>query len=380
MTSIKRPRPVSEEGEDELFRLQQEFLHKRQACSTQVIKPNNGASAGGERAVNRNQEAVKLIADNHDIPNMFGLTIVERDTSNVRRVAPPTAAKSGFPQPVRRDTNSTESTGTTSKSSIFARQFKLKVAVNETKETQSAPLGDKSAVIGEKSLILDGSGLGVDGARELRAIHDENVKRINAMSASEIAEARHQLMTQLDPKLVAFIKNKSQQQPPTRDVQMVTLDGDTTTRATSDAARHANSDEQIRSRDDNNEMDFLTLSQDEIRCKKWLNMNVIETDKLAWMRPLEPTSATSPAQEARFDFEGDLVVDGAQIDTHKGLHHHGESPEQAGYTIGELITFIESTLPSQKLVGLRTLGKLMDKAHKGSSRFANCALEFNFGR
>ncbi|OAA65263.1 transcription factor [Niveomyces insectorum RCEF 264] len=71
--------------------------------------------------------------------------------------------------------------------------------------------------------------------------------------------------------------------------------------------------------------------------------------RLAWMAPL-PT-ADSPADRAspyypgqdsvsvaqlRFDFRGRLVPPTAArtIPVSKGLHHHGEAPEAAGYTIG----------------------------------------------
>ena len=63
---------------------------------------------------------------------------------------------------------------------------------------------------------------------------------------------------------------------------------------------------------------------------KWVNMNKVEYDKLAWTKelPTPETGDKATGKPVRFDFEGMIVAgDGADLPTHLGLHHHGEEPE-----------------------------------------------------
>ena len=45
----------------------------------------------------------------------------------------------------------------------------------------------------------------------------------------------------------------------------------------------------------------------------------------------------SALASARFDLAGALVDRTADIDVSSGLHHHGDDPDQAGYTLGEVL-------------------------------------------
>ncbi|KAI1289809.1 RNA polymerase II-associated protein 1 [Halotydeus destructor] len=112
-------------------------------------------------------------------------------------------------------------------------------------------------------------------------------------------------------------------------------------------------------------LEVLPFTVEDIRTSKWLHMDKLESEKLEWMKPLEPQKETHSHTEARFDFEGSLIVKTEEYSVKQGLHHHGDDPEKAGYTIGEMMTFIESSSSSQKLIGLRCLGMVMEKAHKG---------------
>jgi hypothetical protein len=42
-----------------------------------------------------------------------------------------------------------------------------------------------------------------------------------------------------------------------------------------------------------------------------------------------------------------------------GLHHHGQSPDKAGYTIRELARLSRSTVPSQRTIALQSLGAVL---------------------
>lgn len=67
-------------------------------------------------------------------------------------------------------------------------------------------------------------------------------------------------------------------------------------------------------------------------------------------------AAAEPSNVPRFDFEGRLVQPGADIAQHAGLHHHGESPQAAGYTLKELFLLARSSVAAQRAIALKVQG------------------------
>lgn len=102
--------------------------------------------------------------------------------------------------------------------------------------------------------------------------------------------------------------------------------------------------------------------------------------KLAWMAPI-PTPGSVADQESpyypgqsslsidalRFDFKGRLLPPSKSrtIPVTKGLHHHGQAPEAAGYTIGELGILARSAVPAQRCVAFQTLGRILFRLGQG---------------
>lgn len=102
--------------------------------------------------------------------------------------------------------------------------------------------------------------------------------------------------------------------------------------------------------------------------------------RLAWMAPVPtadsvadrespyyPGQATVAVSQLRFDFRGQLVPPRASRDipVSKGLHHHGEAPEAAGYTVGELARLARSAVPAQRCVAFQTLGRILYRLGRG---------------
>lgn len=93
-----------------------------------------------------------------------------------------------------------------------------------------------------------------------------------------------------------------------------------------------------------------------------------ETKKLSWMTNAVPT-AIKPSYDSlsdmRFDFNGDLVkLDEnmtENVPTYMGLHHHSLDPNLPGYTLAELAHLSRSTVPSQRSISIRTLGRILHK-------------------
>jgi hypothetical protein len=105
-----------------------------------------------------------------------------------------------------------------------------------------------------------------------------------------------------------------------------------------------------------------------------------DPSKLAWMAPLPshgsvadqdspyyPNQEALPASALRFDFRGGLLpprISRAMPST-KGLHHHGEAPEAAGYTVPELARLARSAFPAQRCIAFQTLGRLLYRLGRG---------------
>lgn len=104
-----------------------------------------------------------------------------------------------------------------------------------------------------------------------------------------------------------------------------------------------------------------------------------DPSKLAWMAPIP--SQDSPADQEspyyphpeigiaalRFDFRGRFLSPriSRSIPSNIGLHHHGEAPEAAGYTISELSRLARSSVPAQRCMAFQTLGRILYRLGQG---------------
>ncbi|KAI0904135.1 RPAP1-like protein [Ustulina deusta] len=105
-----------------------------------------------------------------------------------------------------------------------------------------------------------------------------------------------------------------------------------------------------------------------------------DPSKLAWMAPVPtpnspadrdspyyPGQDSLPISALRFDFRGALLPPriSRAVPMSKGLHHHGEAPEAAGYTVRELARLARSAVPGQRCVAYQTLGRILYRLGKG---------------
>ncbi|KAI1129783.1 RPAP1-like protein [Nemania abortiva] len=105
-----------------------------------------------------------------------------------------------------------------------------------------------------------------------------------------------------------------------------------------------------------------------------------DPSKLAWMAPVPtpnspadrdspyyPGQDSLPISALRFDFRGALLPPriSRAVPVSKGLHHHGEAPEAAGYTIRELARLARSAVPGQRCIAYQTLGRILYRLGKG---------------
>ncbi|KAK8221988.1 hypothetical protein M8818_000155 [Zalaria obscura] len=98
-----------------------------------------------------------------------------------------------------------------------------------------------------------------------------------------------------------------------------------------------------------------------------------DPEKLEWMNPSKSDDTYSPSQvgldprDIRFNFNGALIPPklAAEIPVTAGLHHHGNAPDAAGYTIQELAMLARSSVPAQRCVAFQTLGRILYRLGKG---------------
>ena len=61
------------------------------------------------------------------------------------------------------------------------------------------------------------------------------------------------------------------------------------------------------------------------------------------------------------------MTGGENIPEFLGLHHHGNEPERAGYSLEELFLLSRSNFLQQRVFAISTLGKIIEKVGIGAS-------------
>lgn len=177
---------------------------------------------------------------------------------------------------------------------------------------------------------------------------DENDRRIAAMSEQELNEAREEIMNTLSPESIALLMKGLKNKTPRE--KKVTF---------SEETKEPEND------------DLFKMKE------QFFPQVPLENEKLAWMdnrfstpQEKEPkeegvvTEAEKAYRQVRFDLQGRLIDPKADIPFHKGLHHHGDEPEKAGYTLAELFYLSRSQVPSQRAMVLTTLARVIQRAKK----------------
>jgi hypothetical protein len=324
--------------------------------------------------------------------------ILERDSSTAN---PPTAPSlktnvNGFPAHKKR----------TPRVSAFKQQRAAKeqqAAAPSTKTTsQDAPKARSARF---------------DSNNEKQSIDDENTKRLAAMSAEEIEQERQELMQSLSPALIQKLMARSnidegsnerdlypveatappatddtepkpEPKPTTPNTKKVSFAAPaledeaspkplkptpSTSNPTSDSAQdsiHFPTPHQPLDLDPS-DPNFLSALHE-----KYFPNLAYDPSSLSWMSPIDPTDTSSPyhpsqtalnAAELRFDFKGTLLAPSVarSIPSDRGLHHHADAPEAAGYTIPELAVLSRSAVAAQRCMAYQTLGRILYRLGSG---------------
>lgn len=190
-----------------------------------------------------------------------------------------------------------------------------------------------SSKFGEHSYIVSG--------KEAQDIHKQNVAQLEKLSVQEMEEERLRLMSQLSSSTIKFLQSrrKSNQQIVSKSETLkpgLKIDNDASllvkTERDSGSALPSEKDPsagqkgalgrkkvfsnsltspQSPSQPKEPEPNLLaTLPINPDEAKQWLHMNVVEKEKLEWMKDLPPARKAPGPDEpyaARFDFQGMII-------------------------------------------------------------------------
>ena len=401
---LKRPKPT--DSEEELFRMQEEFLKNKQQPSAKVINLRESSKSsstetakdqiktGKVRSKFSQQKRLKtqdkvstsqvggdvinpIIKEKggpqeyvQNIPmspcNIILGNIVEKkyDTSNYERNKQQySQLDSGFPQVF-----SSPYMTSNGNQSLFWQQVSSKEpVVNKVEKFECL----ESPCTSDSRVTVDGS-----WASE---IHKENLERLNQMSQEEILKEKSKLEMTLKPELIQFFKSRISKK---QKINQEKLEN-TSIFVKDDNITSMNEEKIISEVSDNEDVTSMQVDEPEqsipkppielmeqAKEKGWVHMDSLEPEKLKWMEDVPAEKKDEPPPDepynARFDFNGLLLAyKDESVSIEKGLHHHGEEPDRPGYSLQELLQLSRSSAQQQRCTALTTLANIIEKSRKG---------------
>lgn len=182
-----------------------------------------------------------------------------------------------------------------------------------------------------------------------KGIHEENTQTLSAMSLKEIMDERDKLLKSMDPKLIEFLRSRKKEEE--EEVKM-----EVSSNAKEEAPKVFD--------------EMPEILKDE-NAKNWLNMDVIEPEKLEWTRDIEKmTKILKPGEtyEARFDWKGFLLPYVDNEDESKDdreLYLHGDESHRPGYTLQELFRLARSIVLQQRVSAISAISGILNIYNQG---------------
>jgi RNA polymerase II-associated protein 1 len=320
------------------------------------------------------------------LPGAFVSDIMERKSGTAAAPNPPTLkSKSGFPEHGKRTAQS---------------RFKKRAI-----STQASSLEDQVSRVD-----IDSDKPKSWEEEEKERIDLENRERLAQMSVSEIEAQRQELMESLGPGLLQRLLQRSNiesgsgetdltketstvQTQPTKPkkekpktVSFVELEPNDSNTSQIEVPKNINDNLEAPLAEDalpsihfpkapqppDLDPSSKTFLQD--LHEKYFPSLPSDPDKLEWMRPNQngkdsysPSATALNPKDLRFNFKGELIPPktASEIPVTAGLHHHGDAPDAAGYTIAELAHLAHSSFAPQRCIAFQTLGRILYRLGKG---------------
>ncbi|XP_013195192.1 RNA polymerase II-associated protein 1 [Amyelois transitella] len=291
------------------------------------------------------------------IPSILG-NIVEKNVDTIMVFNGKPMPPQGFPVAVKRDP--TLSVGKRTASNLKAAKIPRTETKMDTDESSSSIVQIKEGLSEQKNLPTKSY---IVSSSEADDIHSENVKTLSKLSEKEILEEQRKLMSNLDPKIIEFIK--ARRQKATTEENYAPFKNPNAKSEETDG--NMDTDESLNNlpADDSLwENDVLSHPQ----VNNWVHFDSLEKDKLMWMRGIEECKKLRPDEpyEARFNFNGYLLPYTIEYtEKTKTLFHHGEEPHRPGYTLSELFELSRSAVAQQRVMALNTIAGILDYYNAG---------------
>ncbi|KAF9106034.1 hypothetical protein BGX29_010705 [Mortierella sp. GBA35] len=210
----------------------------------------------------------------------------------------------------------------------------------------------------------------------IEQIDEENNRKLASMSQEEIEEERAELLRNLDPELIKKLMNRGTPQRRVSFSEGIKVEDKVVSMhdvriphegaASFEAKRH---EEEGGDHPLAMKKKYYKDVPAEPEKMEWMGIDGVDSlsdgPRLAPGKPVAPgqqpytvQEADPPAAHYRFDFGGQIIND-EDTPVHLGLHHHGMDPTKAGYTLSELLHLIRSTVPSQRILPLNIVAKVL---------------------
>ncbi len=334
--------------EDDLMRDVEAF--NRGALEASVSKENIVRIGGGKRKSDEVREKEDVDDEGSKLSAVMKRDIVERriGVAVSGNMAAPKASNNGAASPAVFSVGKGLGGGNKKRSLFAQRMAEKSKESDQVKKPLSGENRSSSIDWGASSRILQGSGL--KDSNEVGEIHKENVDRLNSMTVEEIGAARAELVASMSKDHLNFLMRKKIVAPTT--VHMDEGGASVEVKREAESKPHP----------------FVPPVP-----AAFLNIDKVEEEKMEWMSDLPPLPKdvdaagrpTDGRHAARFDFEGALIPADADVPVTAGLHHHGEEPARAGYTLDELLMLARTTNSQQKAIALKTCAMVVQKHKKG---------------
>ncbi|KPI98938.1 RNA polymerase II-associated protein 1 [Papilio xuthus] len=292
------------------------------------------------------------------LPSILGTIIEKNSDKQIDFHCNDQIPSEGFPAVIKLDPSITPG-----RKSIHAQHLEKLGGIKKMKMDVDEPHSNKSSLINQqpspKPLNLPNKSF-IISSKDADSIHNENNETLRRMSEKEIVEEQQKILSNLDPKLIEYIKTKRQQTTSKEEPQSVTSSKSTdSSKPCTEEVKTINNEE--KELNDQYIQDNDILSNPNVN--KWVHFDQLEKDKLEWMKAISESKEDKPEElyEARFDFRGLLLpYTSKYTEMTKTLYHHGEEPHRPGYSIIELIELSRSTIIQQRVMALNTIAGILE--------------------
>ena len=356
---LKRPKP--QEDEEEILRMQEEFLRLNQSSAVHIVSANQQNNAGTSRKTSRFSANKKL----------------KSNPQNINELGSSNDAK----QEIDQHMSSISSSIVLGK--IVERSIPERLQLQFTKETHSDSLKSgfptsftpKDSNTEEKgSLFWQTISKNKAGTSEENIETPEvNFSDYGLTTEQEILQAKQNIESMLSPSLIEFVKQKKIEKDRLKMSKNLKESKDPKENQPQPDSFIENTSSFSISKDPSTEEELPNLVKEiftEAKSKNWVHMDVVEKEKAKWMEdiPAEKDNKLNLDEpyNARFDFNGILLpFEDKNLTVDKGLHHHGQEPERPGYSLQELLQLSRSSSPQQRSIALQSLANIFEKSRRG---------------